>query len=271
MLALFAGSALLAPLVAHAAAPAMLIDKPGAYVLAQDVMVAGGDAIMITANGVTLDLGGHNVYITTPGQGRGIVVQGAKGVRITNGKVHFFAVNVSLQNCENVTVDGLQIVGANLALNGAKGNAADPLASGGPGFSEVGVLLLDTRGAVVKNNTITSESAGIFNRGGGSTGSLFEGNTITGGPTSANNFLAICFNPIPSEGTAGPSACVAEGNHIARYTYGFAYQGVENGNISRSNTLATWMDAYFYPDANADNNKKQTTIVDDTVVQLPAP
>src|SRR6266849_7785494 len=69
LLALFAGSALLTPLAVHAAAPAMLIDKPGAYTLANDIMAASGDAIMITASGVTLDLGGHNVGIATPGEG----------------------------------------------------------------------------------------------------------------------------------------------------------------------------------------------------------
>ena len=55
-LALFAVSTLFVPLVAHAAAPAMLIDKPGAYALDKDIAVASGDAVMITASGVTLDL-----------------------------------------------------------------------------------------------------------------------------------------------------------------------------------------------------------------------
>lgn len=176
-----------------------------------------------------------------------------------------------LENVENVTVDGLQIQGANLPAAGAAGNAADPRASGGPGFAEVGVLLLDARGAVVRNNTITSCNSGIFNRGAAAVGSLFEGNTITGGPISANDILAICFNPLPSESPAGPSACVTQGNHIQHFNLGFAYNGVETGNISQNNTLAVWGSPYFYPGANADNNKKNTTIVNDTVVQLPAP
>jgi parallel beta helix pectate lyase-like protein len=277
LVGLFTGVVLSVPLAVQAQtpaqvpAPAMLIDKPGVYTLANDLIVAGGDAIMITASGVTLDLAGHNVVITTPGQGRGIVVQGAKGIRIANGKVHQFAVNVLLDHVENVTVEGLQIVGANLPLLGAAGNPADPRASGGPGFSEVGVLLIDTRGAVVRNNTITSQSAGIFNRGGGAVGSRFENNTITGGPVAAQDFLGICFNPLPSEGTAGPSGCLIEGNHIGHYNFGTAYQGVDSSNISKNNTLAVWGMAYFYPDVNADNNKKNTTIVNDTVVQLPAP
>jgi hypothetical protein len=267
---LFAGGALLVPLAAHAGTtpPAMLIDKPGDYVLDHDIAVGAGDAIVITASGVTLDLGGHNVAMTTPGQGRGIVVTGSKGVRIANGKVHMFAVDVLLDGAENATVEGLQIVGANLPEAGASGNPADPRASGGPGFAEVGVLLIDTRGAVVRNNTITSVNAGIFNRGGGAVGSRFENNTITGGPTSVNDFLAICFNPLPSEGPAGPSACVIDGNHIAHYNYGFAWQGVDSGNITRNNTLAVWGMAFFYPDANADNNKKNTTSVNDTVVAI---
>ena len=270
LLSLFAGSALLTPLAAQAAAPAMLIDKPGAYALANDMMVAGGDAIMITASGVTLDLAGHNVGISNPGQGRGIVVMGAKGVRVSNGIVGPFGVNVLLDNAENATVEGLQIQGANLALPSGTQNAGDPRGTGG-GFAEVGMLLVDTRAAVVRNNTITSVAAGIFNRGGGAVGSRFEGNTITGGPTSANDVLAICFNPLPSEGATGPSACIAEGNHVGHYKLGFAYQGVETGNISKNNTLAVWGDPYHFPDANAANNMKNITIVGDTVVQLPAP
>jgi hypothetical protein len=272
LMTLLAGSALLTPLAAQAAAPAMLIDKPGAYALTQDMMVASGDAIMITASGVTLDLAGHNVGIATSGQGRGIVVMGAKGVRVSNGKVGSFAVNVLLDSSENVTVEGLQIVGANLAVT-PTGNAADPRASGGPGFTEVGILLANARGSVVRNNTITSVNAGIFNRGGGSTGSRFEGNTITGGPIAANDRLALCFNGLPTESDAGPTACVIQGNHVGHYNNGFAWQGLgTTGNISKSNTLAVWGIPYYFPDAaHAADDMKGTTMVNDTVVQLPAP
>lgn len=172
-----------------------------------------------------------------------------------------------LDNAENVTVEGLQIVGANLALPSGAQNAGDPRGTGG-GFAEVRVLLIDTRAAVVRGNTLTSVAAGIFNRGAGSTGSRFQANTITGGLTSANDMLAICFNPVPGEGNAGPSACLIEGNHIGHYQLGFAYQGVNAGNISRNNTLAVWGSPYFYPDANADNNKKNTMIVGDTVIAI---
>jgi hypothetical protein len=274
LLSLLAGSTLMAPLAVHAAAPAMLIDKPGEYTLANDITVASGDAIMITASGVTLNLGGHNVGISNPGQGRGIVVLGAKGVQISNGRVGPFAVNVLLDTSENVTVEGLQIVGANLALLPAGSqNPGDPRATGGVQFNEVGILLANARGAVVRNNTITSVNAGIFNRGGGSTGSLFQGNTITGGPTAANDFLAMCFNGLPSENDAGPTASVIEGNHIGHYMLGFAYQGLGTaGNISRDNTVATWGPAYVYPDtAHAADNMKGQTFVNDTVVSLPAP
>jgi hypothetical protein len=269
---LIAGSGVLTPRAAHAATPvpAWLIDKPGTYLLDHDIMVASGDAIMISASRVTLDLGGHSVGISNPGQGRGIVVLGARGIRVTNGKVGPFGIDLLLENDENVTVDNMQIVGANMALPNGAQNAGDPRGTGG-GFAEVGVLLIDTRGAVVRNNTLTSVAAGIFNRGGGAVGSVFEENTITGGPASANDILAICFNPLPSEGPTGPSACLQEGNHIGHYNIGFAYQGVNSSNITRNNTLAVWGSPYFYPDANSDNNKKNTTSVNDTVVALNAP
>ena len=273
LLALFAGSALLTPLAVHAAAPAMLIDKPGTYALTQDMMVAGGDAIMITASGVTLDLGGHNVSTSAAGQGRGVYVLGAKGVRVSNGRVGPFAIDVHLDGTENVTVEGLQIVGANLAALGAAGNPADPRASGRPGLHEVGVLLTDARASVVRNNTITSVNAGIFNKGASSTGSVFEGNTITGGPTAANDLFAVCFNGLPTEKDPGPTACVIQGNHIGHYKYGLLWQGLgTTGNISRDNTIAVWGYPYWFPDADHySDNENGTTMVSDTVVMVPAP
>lgn len=273
LLGLWAGGIFFTPRAARAAAPAppaWLIDKPGSYALDHDIVVAGGDAIMVTASGVTLDLGGHNIACSNAGQGRGIVVDHARGVHVTNGKVHHFGVNVLLDTGENVTADGLQIVGANLGLPSGAQNAGDPRGTGG-GFAEVGILLIDERGAVVRNDTITGVAAGIFNRGGNAVGSRFEGNTITGGPNAANDILAICFNPLPSEGTTGPSACLTQGNHVGHYNIGFAYQGMETGNITRNNTLAVWGSPYFYPDAFSDNNKKNTTSVNDTVVTLGAP
>ena len=273
LLGLFAGGVLLSSLAAQAGptaqvpAAAMLIDKPGVYVLDHDIMVAGGDAIMITASGVTLNLGGHNVGISTAGQGRGIVVMGAKGVRVSHGQVGSFAVNVLLDSTENVTIEGLQIVGANLAVT-PTGNAADARASGGPGFTEVGILLANARASVVRNNTITSVNAGIFNRGGGSIGSRFEGNAITGGPIAANDRLALCFNGLPTESDAGPTACLIQGNHVGHYNNGFAWQGLGTaGNISRNNTLVVWGIPYYFPDAaHAADDMKGTTMVNDTVV-----
>jgi hypothetical protein len=271
--ALIAGIVLFTPLAVHAAAPAMLIDKPGAYTLDKDISVASGDAIMITASGVTLDLGGHNVSTSAVGQGRGVYVQGGKGVRVTHGQVGPFAIDVHLDGAENVTVEGLQITGANLAALGAAGNPADPRASGGPGFAEVGVLLTNARGAVVQNNIITSVNAGIFNRGPGSTGCLFQGNTLTGGANGANDILAICFNGLPTEADPGPTACVIQGNHVGHYNLGLLWQGLgTTGNISRDNTVAVWGSGYLFPDtAHAADNMKGTTMVNDTIVLVPAP
>jgi hypothetical protein len=273
-LALLAGTLLMTPLAAHAAAPpAWLIDKAGTYTLDHDIAVTSGDGIMITASGVNLDLGGHNVAAATAGQGRGIYVLGAKAVRVSNGKVHQFAIDVHLDGTENVTVDALQVQGANLALLGAAGNPADPRGSGSVGFHEVGVLLTDARGSVVQNTTITSVNAGIFNRGANSTGSVFQNDTITGGPTGAADFLAICFNGLPTESDPGPTACVIQGCHIGHYMIGVAIQGLGTaGNITRDNTIAVWGPAYLFPDTpHAADNQKGTTSVNDTVVSVPAP
>lgn len=254
---LIAGTALLAPAALCAAAPpappaaAWVIDKPGAYVLPANLspMAPNGDAIMITASGVTLDLGGHNVSALTPGMGRGIVVESAKGVRVSNGMLGSFAINVLADHSENVSVERLQIVGAGLAPT-----------SVGP--AEIGINLIDTRGSVVQENTLSSVNLGIFIRGAGSTGNRLEANNVTGSATAANNLLGICYNPAVGEGDAGPIGDVILGNHIARYGTAISLAPKSMGIISRDNTLAFFTSAY---NATA---PKDTVFVNDTGVMI---
>jgi parallel beta-helix repeat protein len=278
LLGLCASLALLTPVAAQAA-PVLLIDKPGTYVLDKDI-VAPADtvlslnpAIQITASGVTLDLNGHTVSATTPGAGRGIVVENAKGVRIRNGQVGSFYANVMVIGSENVTIEGMQVVGASLPFLAALGPLAAPDA-------EMGIYLLNTRGSVVRRNTISSTNLGIFLRGGGTTGNVVEGNTVTGGPNPANTGFALCMNPAAGEGDAAPTANLWKGNHATRFTRGMGINGQAFGNILKGNTLAFYSNAYdFWPagmpspagtvtTVPTDNIPKGTVIVGDIVVQL---
>jgi Periplasmic copper-binding protein (NosD) len=259
---LIAGTALIVPGAVRAgataqapqpAAPAaaMLIDKPGVYVLPASMSptTPSGAAIMITASGVTLDLGGHSVSAMTPGMGRGIVVENAKGVHVTNGMVGSFGINVLAMGSENVVIDHLQVVGAGLA-------------PGASGPTEIGINLIDTRASVVRANTISSVNLGIFIRGAGSTGNVIRDNGVTGSKTAGNNLFGICYNPAEGEGDAAPSGDVVAGNHVTRFGTGIALAPKSQGIILENNTLAYLTTAY------AATNPSDTQIVNDVTVKL---
>jgi hypothetical protein len=112
------------------------IDRSGSYKLSRNFTVNSGDAILITASDVALDLNGFKIETRAPGTGRGIVVQNAKGVSIKGGMLGGFNANVALTTSQNVRVDGLQITGGGLAP------------SGGP--SEIGILLINSWACDIK-------------------------------------------------------------------------------------------------------------------------
>jgi hypothetical protein len=261
----------LAPRTVRAQAPSMhslTINEPGVYRLHRDIMVQTGDAITINASGVTLDLNGHNISTKTGGAGRGIVVNSAKGVSIMNGKVGSFNVNILIQNSENVTVENVQVAGLDLL----------PLGPGfGPPPAEIGILLVNTRGSLVKKNGISSVNLGIFVRGGGSTGNRIVENTVTGGrprpsPGDASvtvipGLLGICYNPVEGAPASdpGPRGDLIYNNHITNFRTAISATSGSVSNIFRENTLAYFIAAYS-PTTSLGN-----LLEGNLTVMLPAP
>jgi Right handed beta helix region len=217
----------------------LTINRPGNYVLARDINVQSGDAITITASGVTLDLNGRQLTTAAPGTGRGIFINGATGVVVKNGRAGSFNSNVMVMNSVNVSIADLQVTGVGLAP------------AGGP--SEIGVQLVNSRGVVVKRNTITSVNLGIFVRGGGSTGNRIFENTLVGGPTPASNLLGICYNPAPVGSDEGPRGDLIYNNHIARFGFAIAISAGSVGNIFRENTLSSFAGGFREPERLVQN------------------
>ncbi len=205
---------------------AVTISRPSFYRLGDDINVGSGNAITITASNVTLDLGGNTVSTTAAGTGIGVFVNGVSGVEVRNGKIGGFNANVNVTNGVNVRVRNLQIVGRNLAPNN--------------GPSEIGVLLIQTRGAYIENNTITSTNLGVFVRGGNSTGNRIFENVIVGGANPANNLLGICYNPAAGAGTEGPRGDNIYNNHITRFNFGIAISAGSISNIFNENVTASF-------------------------------
>jgi hypothetical protein len=214
---------------------AVTISQPGFYKLSDDITVTSGNAITITASNVTLDLGGNTVSTNAAGTGNGIFVNGTSGVEVRNGKVGGFNANVNVTNGVNVRVRNLQIVGRGLAPNN--------------GPSEIGVLLIQTRGAYIENNTISSVNLGIFVRGGNSTGNRIFENVIVGSGTPANNLLGICYNPAAGAGTEGPRGDNIYNNHITRFNFALAISAGSISNIFNENITASFTGGFREPQA----------------------
>jgi nitrous oxidase accessory protein NosD len=203
---------------------ATVIDRPGVYALARHFKSNGtGAAIAIRSGNVTLDLGGYTV--TGPGgkQGMGISVEGVTNVRIAGGALRAFGVGVVVTGSTNVSIEDVQIDGNDLG--------------GTPPDVEVGIMIVQSRGVVVADNTITDTFLGIFVRGENSGGNRIVHNTLEGG---ANGQLGICYNPAEAEtGARGPDGDLVYANHIADFNLGIALNPGSTANIVRGNSLAT--------------------------------
>ncbi|REJ75110.1 MAG: hypothetical protein DWQ36_06060 [Acidobacteria bacterium] len=196
------------------------IERSGSYVLSRDLLLDGEVAIEITASDVTLDLAGHAVVGSGDLDGVGISIAGATNVKVSGGNIRSQGIGVRVTDSTNVEIADLRI------------DADD--AGGAPPAIEIGVLIVDSRGVVVRGNTITETFLGVFVRGANSSGNYITGNTITGGD---NGELAICYNPAPG-GTGGPSGDLIAGNLISRFRRGFSFSADSAGNVLQGNTFA---------------------------------
>lgn len=198
-----------------------VINRPGSYVLRRGINLReAGDAILITASNVSLDLNGHTLAGPGGKQGVGVRVQGASGVRVHGGIIARFGTGLQVSDSNNVRVEGLQIRGED---------------AGGPPPGEVGVLIVNSRAVVVERNTVSGTFLGVFVRGGGSGGNRIANSTLTGG---TNGQIGICYNPDGSGDPTGPSGDLVYNNLSSRWNIGIQTSAGTSGNIFRENALA---------------------------------
>lgn len=210
----------------HAVTKATTITQPGSYVLLRDIVLEEpGTAILIAADNVSLDLNGHTIRGPGNKQGVGIAVEGVSGISIHNGNIVDFGTGIRVANAHNVRVERVQIKGED---------------GGGPPPGEVGVLVLNSRAVVLKDNTISKTFLGIFVRGPASGGNRIAANTLTGGQ---NGQLGICYNPDGSSNPAGPKGDLVYNNLISRFNIGIQTSAQTFGNIFRENDIAFFMQA----------------------------
>ena len=144
------------------------ITAPGNYILGSNLVYssAAGAAITIVSSNVTLDLGGHYLYYPgTPTSNVGVYVHNAGNVIIQNGIIAVFHYGIYFDRTGATALNSGNIV-QNLRLT----NVTD------------GVFLFTVAGSIVRNNQITSLTAGsgvgIDVEGGGT--NLVSGNVISG-------------------------------------------------------------------------------------------
>ncbi len=221
-----------------------VISAPGKYVLRSDVHSSSArPGVEITSDGVTLDLGGHQIIGPGGNQGIGIKLSGVSGVSITNGMLSANAFGVYVEHCKNVAIRGLEIRGTDFAVSSPP--------------PEVGVMLIHSRNVVVEDNLLNEIGLGIFVRGSGSWGNHLFHNTITAGQ---NGLIGICYNPAPDD-PVGPSGDLVEGNLASGFNLGVQTNAATN-NVFRGNTL-------FFKTAGFQFNDNENTELDNTLVQLP--
>jgi hypothetical protein len=210
----------------RAVTKATTITEPGSYVLLRDIVLEqSGTAILIAADNVSLDLNGYTISGPGNKEGVGIAVEAVSSISIHNGNIVDFGTGIRIANGHNVRVERVQIKGED---------------GGGPPPGEVGVLVLNSRAVVVKDNTISKTFLGIFVRGPLSGGNRIATNTLTGGQ---NGQIGICYNPDGSSNPAGPKGDLVYNNLISRFNIGIQTSAQTFGNIFRENDIAFFMQA----------------------------
>ena len=190
--------------------------------LATDIGPCAKGGLVVGANNITLDLGGHRVFgkDNKTKDGIGIRVAGRTGVTVRNGVVTFFDAGVSIEGGSGNTVTGLLV----------NRNVSD----GSTDFGD-GIALSTTAGNTIIGNNVTYngpfDGIGIF---GASTGNLLEDNFV------GNN----------SEGFTGEDGIRVEGPGAANNTV--------RGNTVVGNTLDGI--AIFGTGGNINNTIEDNTV-----------
>lgn len=170
-----------------------VITHPGSYRVTKDFSVdaATGDGIVIRSDHVLLSLDGHT--LTGPGNkvGRGIVVDHAVEVLVTQGTLKRFGIGAALLASSRSAVKFIEVRGGDETANPAAGNPP-----------QIGILLVDSFHNRIAKNHLDLINLGIFVRGGGSYDNKVRRNQVS---AASHGLLGICYNPAMGEGPAGPS------------------------------------------------------------------
>jgi parallel beta-helix repeat protein len=193
-----------------------------------DLVCARGPALVITADNVTLDLGGHTVSGNPQGvvRGPGIVLRGVSGATVRNGTVEHFDAGVVVEGGSDNVVERLTVqdnvglpdgdFGDGIVLNNSRGNRvrANVVLRNGP-FSGIS-LGPRAEGNEIRDNRVSDNDMSQFgdpSAGRQTMGIRVEGpaanhnrilaNTVTGSGADGITVLATCDDPDTEPPCAG--------------------------------------------------------------------
>lgn len=202
---------------------------------------SGKVGLVVAADNVTLDLGGHRVFgtevLTAPdGQSVGVRVDGTRGSRVTNGEVSNFNVGVEIKNGSGNTLDELDVhdnfgpwtsrFGDGILVNGSKKNTVtnNTVAHNGP-FGGITLLGASTDNlvdgnAVLDNNVAEYENGvpvwqqvmGIRLEGPGASNNTISDNEVARTGRQGIAVLSTCKSEKSKDGC---SAAENTGNTIS--------------------------------------------------------
>lgn len=187
--------------------------------LAADVACVQAPALVIVADGVTIDLGGHTVSgDPNRTEGPGIVLRGVTGCTVRNGTVRHFEAGVAVEGGSGNVIEGLTIednvgtpgadYGDGIVLNNSSGNTVrgNVVRRNGP-FSGISLGPRASANEVVGNTVADNnmghvpfpeagrQTMGIRIEGPAANENRIMGNTVTGSGCDGIVVLATCDNP----------------------------------------------------------------------------
>jgi parallel beta-helix repeat protein len=215
-------------------------------VLTDDMVCDDGPALVIVADGVTLDLGGHCLKAAKRFRAGNpaILLRGVNGCTVRNGTVMHFAAGVAIEGGAGNTLEGLTIesnigwfdgdYGDGIVINDSRDNVirGNVVRDNGP-FSGIS-LGRGAEGNEIVDNTVADnnmshfeyadetagrQTMGIRVEGPAANRNRIMGNTVTGSGCDGIVVLATCDNPDdepPCVGTPPNEHNEIAGNTVSR-------------------------------------------------------
>lgn len=184
-----------------------------------DLICAGGPALVVTADNVTLDLDGHTVsgHLDTVAGGPGILLRGVRGVTVRKGTLQHFGAGVVIDGgggnvVQNLTVqDNVGAVGGDfgdgIVIDGSSENRIEgnTVARNGP-FSGISLIGKSSQNEI-RDNIVTDnnmmhvgdpsagrQAMGIRIEGPSANHNRIVGNTVTGSGADGIVVLPTCIS-----------------------------------------------------------------------------